>query len=238
MRKRIEPPVCVALDARDLAGAMAVVEGLGSSVSVFKVGLELFAAQGPRVVEEILSRGAEVFLDLKVNDIPNQAAGAVRAARDIGVGYLTVHGNAGRASVEAAVEAAEGGSPKILVVSVLTSLDEPALKETGVSRPVSAQVQAMADLAVDTGAPGLVLSAKEVGAVREEHDDLFLVTPGIRPAASEAGDQKRVGTPSAAVAAGADLLVIGRPITAAADPAAALRAILDEIAQATTKAST
>ena len=238
MRNRIEPPVCVALDVRELGQALAIVDQLNGSVPVFKVGLELFAAQGPIVIEEIRSRGADVFLDLKVNDIPNQAAGAVRAAQDIGVGYLTVHSNAGRATVEAAVTAADDTTLKVLVVSVLTSLDEPALQEIGVARPLSTQVQAMADLAAALGAPGLVLSAQEVGAVRRAHEDLFLVTPGIRPLASAAGDQSRVGTPAAAVSAGADLLVIGRPITAADDPAAALRAILDEIAEATTEART
>jgi orotidine-5'-phosphate decarboxylase len=151
------------------------------------------------------------------------------------VAYLTVHANAGRATVEAAVQEA-AGSPHILVVSVLTSLDEPALQEIGVGRTLSKQVLAMADLAVESGAPGLVLSPKEVAAVRAAHDDLFLVTPGVRPVSAALGDQKRVGTPAAAVSAGADLLVIGRPVTAAPDPAAALRAILDEIAEATTKA--
>jgi orotidine-5'-phosphate decarboxylase len=237
MRNRIEPPVCVALDVGDLGRAMAVVERLDGSVSIFKVGLELFAAQGPRAIEEIRSRGADVFLDLKVNDIPNQAIGAVRAARNMGVAYLTVHANSGRQTVEAAIEAADG-TPNILVVSVLTSLDEPALREIGVERTLSSQVLAMADLAVQAGAHGLVLSPKEVAAVRKAHDDLFLVTPGIRPASSDIGDQKRVGTPAAAVAAGADLLVIGRPVTAAADPGAALQAILDEIAESTSKAAT
>ncbi len=235
MRNRIEPPVCVALDVRDGAKATAIVDRLRGSVPIFKVGLELFTAQGPRIVEDVRARDVEVFLDLKVNDIPHQVQGAVRAAQDMGVAYLTVHANAGRATVDAAVEAA-AGAPNILVVSVLTSLDELELHEIGVERALSTQVLAMADLAVRSGAPGLVLSPKEVAGVRAAHDNLFLVTPGIRPDSADVGDQKRIGTPFAAVAAGSDLLVIGRPVTAAPDPAAALQAILDEIADASTKA--
>ena len=217
---------------------MSVVEQLTGSVPVFKVGLELFAAQGPDVVEEIVASGSDVFLDLKVNDIPNQAKGTAVAAGGLGVRYLTVHSGAGRATLEAAVGAAAAFELQILVVSVLTSLDEDAMNEVGIARSVGAQVKAMADLAADTGAPGLVLSANEVAGVREAHEDLFLVTPGIRPASADLIDQKRVGTPAAAIAAGADLLVIGRPITGAPDPGAALEAILGEIAGATSKAGT
>jgi orotidine-5'-phosphate decarboxylase len=180
-------------------------------------------------VRAIRDKGCEVFLDLKVNDIPNQAAGAVRAAARIGARYLTVHANAGRDTLRAAVEAASGGLPRILVVSVVTSLDTPGLRELGVGRDVSDQVDAMAELAVAERAPGLVLAATEVARVRGAHPDLFLVTPGIRPAGTKDGDQRRTGTPAAAVTAGADMLVVGRPVYAAPDPRAALEAILAEI---------
>jgi orotidine-5'-phosphate decarboxylase len=230
--KMIEPPICVALDVPSLDEAMATVDELVGSVPVFKVGLELFASEGPRAVKEIRARGADVFLDLKINDIPVQSAGAVRAAARAGVGYLTVHSNAGRATVRAACEAAADGGPKILVVTVLTSLDDTDMTDLGIGRGTGDQVAAMAQLATECGATGLVLSASEVAGIRRAHPDLFLVTPGIRPAAADVGDQRRVGTPGAAVTAGADLLVIGRPITAAAAPSAALRAIVDEINQA------
>lgn len=225
---RPDPPVCVALDAPDLGVATRLVDALAGTIPVFKVGLELFCAAGPAAVREVRARGVEAFLDLKVNDIPNQAAGAVRSASAAGASLLTVHANGGRAMVEAAVEAA-GPGLRILVVSVLTSLDDDALAQTGVTRSASEQVEAMADLAERAGAPGLVLSAREVGAVRRAHPDLFLVTPGIRPADSVHGDQRRTGTPGGAVAEGSDLLVIGRPITAAADPVAAAAAIIEEI---------
>jgi len=232
MRPQVEPPVCIALDVGDLGAAEAMVDALGGLVPVFKVGLELFTAVGVRAVEAVRSRGAEVFLDLKVNDIPKQAAGAVRAAAEIGVSYLTVHSNAGRATVRAATDASVEGGPTILVVSVLTSLDDEGLREVGIERPTGDQVAAMARLASDEGAAGLVLGAGEVESVRRTHPGLFLVTPGIRPAAADVADQRRVGTPGAAVDAGADMLVVGRPVTAAADPAGALEAILREIAEA------
>ena len=234
MSARVEPPLCIALDVSDLASALEIVDALDGLVPVFKVGLELFCAEGPRAVEEVRSRGPQVFLDLKVNDIPNQAAGAVRAASRMGVSYLTVHANGGRAMVRSAVEAASGGSTKILVVSVVTSLDDDGLKEVGVERNTADQVAAMARLAEDEGAPGLVLGSGEVGRVRQRHPELFLVTPGIRPAKAAAGDQRRIGTPGAAVAAGADLLVLGRAVTQASDPRKALQAIVREIDDART----
>ncbi len=230
---RVEPPICVALDTPDLDGARALLDALSGTVPVFKVGLELFCAEGPRAVREVLDRGADVFLDLKINDIPKQAAGAVRAAHRIGVRYLTVHSNGGRAMVRAAVDAAGSDGPTLLVVSVLTSLDDGALGQIGVSRSASEQVAAMAQLAVDEGAPGLVLSPGEVTAIRGAHPDLFLLTPGIRPLAlTTADDQKRVGTPAQAVGDGADLIVLGRAVTQAPDPAGAVREILEGIAGA------
>lgn len=223
-----EPALCVALDAPELTEATRLVDALAATISVFKVGLELFCAAGPAAVREVRARGVEVFLDMKINDIPKQASGAVRSAAASGASYVTVHANGGRAMVEAAVEAA-GDAIRVLVVSVLTSLDDPALREIGIQRPVGEQVEAMAELAASAGAPGLVLSPREVAAVRKRRPELFLVTPGIRPADAAAGDQRRTGTPGAAVADGADLLVVGRPITASDDPVGSARAILDEI---------
>ena len=227
---RVDPPICVALDTRDLDEVRRTLDALAEIVPVFKVGLELFTAHGPPAVREVLDRGADVFLDMKINDIPKQASGAVRAAQHIGAGYLTIHSGGGRAMVRAAVEAASDAGPKLLVVTALTSLDDAALHELGVTRGTSEQVDAMARLAADEGAPGLVLSAAEVGRVRAAHPDLFLLTPGIRPADTALGDQKRVGTPAQAVAAGADLIVLGRAVSQAPDPVAATRRILDEIA--------
>lgn len=224
---RPDPPVCVALDVGDLPSALRTVDALVDAVSVFKVGLELFAAEGPGAVRAIRQRGPDVFLDLKINDIPNQAAGAVRSAVACGVTYITAHSGGGRAMLEAAVDAGRGAIA-ILVVSVLTSLDDGDLQELGVGRPASEQVSAMARLAADVGAPGLVLSAREVAAVRAQHPELFLVTPGIRPATAQVDDQRRTGTPAAAIADGADMLVVGRPVTAASDPRAALDAIVEE----------
>lgn len=231
------PRLCVALDAPGLDEAARMIAPLEGSVEVFKVGLELFCSAGPDALGLVLDRGKQVFLDLKVNDIPNQAAGAVTAAGRAGVHFLTVHGNAGRATLRAAVDARGERGPKLLVVSVLTSLDSPELAEVGVTRSVAEQVDAMAELATEEGADGLVLSAREVSRVRPAHPGLILVTPGIRPASSEISDQRRVATPGAAAAAGADMLVVGRPITAAADPAAAAQEILDEIGRASSVVS-
>lgn len=228
---KIEPPICVALDTPDLAQALRIVDALKGEVPVFKIGLELFSAAGPPAVREVLGRGADVFLDLKINDIPNTAAGAVRAVSRLGASFVTVHGNSGRATVRAAVEATSEPL-KVLVVSVLTSLNDDELLETGVDRTTGAQVAAMARVATEEGASGLVLASGEVAAVRARHGDLFLVTPGIRPAKAAVGDQRRVGTPGAAVSAGADLLVLGRAVTAAGEPRTALQAIVEEIDEA------
>lgn len=225
---KIEPPICVALDTPDLGQALQVVDVLEGRVPVFKIGLELFSAAGPSAVDEVRARGVEVFLDLKINDIPNTAAGAVRAVSRLGASFVTVHANAGRSTVRAAIEAA--AEPlKVLVVSVLTSLNDDELLDTGIERTTGEQVAAMARLATEEGAQGLVLASAEVAAIRAQYESLFLVTPGIRPATAAAGDQRRVGTPAAAVTAGADLLVLGRAVTAATDPRGALKAIVEEI---------
>ena len=227
--KKIDPPVCIALDKPDLDSAIALVDALHERVPVFKVGLQLFTAVGPAAVEAVLSRGRDVFLDLKLSDIPNTVAGATRSASALGARFLTVHGNAGRASVRAAVEAAGDTGPRILVLSVLTSLSDTDVADIGVPRSASDQVDLMAALAVAERAPGLVLGATEVARVRAAHPDLFLLVPGIRTADSAIGDQRRVGTARDVVADGADLIVLGRAVTAADDPSRALDGILDEI---------
>jgi orotidine-5'-phosphate decarboxylase len=210
--------------------AKRLIDALADKVRVFKIGFELFTAVGPAAVHEVTSRGCDVFLDLKVHDIPNTAAGGVRTASSLGVRFLTIHGAGGRAMVSAAVEASrECGGPDLLVVSVLTSLDEDALREIGVDRSPAEQVDAMAALAASEKAYGLVLAPPEVARVRAAHPDLFLLVPGIRPAGSAGDDQKRTGTPAQALADGADLLVLGRAITSADDPAAALDKVLQEL---------
>jgi orotidine-5'-phosphate decarboxylase len=234
----IEPPICIALDYSSLDDAKRLLDGLADRVRVFKVGLELFTSAGPEAVREVTSRGCDVFLDLKIHDIPNTAARAVRAAGRLGARFLTIHGSGGREMVRSAVEATDGGAPQLLVVSVVTSLDEDGLREVGVPRGIAEQVDAMAALAVEEKAPGLVLAAREVARVRAAHPELFLLVPGIRPGGSDAGDQKRIGTPGAVVADGADLIVLGRAVTQAADPREATDRILDEIRAARDGVST
>jgi orotidine-5'-phosphate decarboxylase len=232
MTRKPEPPVCIALDTPDVDEALRWVDTHIGVVPVFKVGATLFTSVGPRAVEAVRERGADVFLDLKLADIPRQVEGAVRAAARLGTAYLTVHGNAGRQTIRAAVEAAAKTDLTILVVTVLTSLDGTDLEELGVQRAVSDQVDAVAELAVTEGARGLVLGAAEIARVRSAHPELFLLMPGLRPAGSVTGDQKRVGTPGAAIRDGADMVVVGRAVTEADDPRAALDGVLREIDQA------
>jgi orotidine-5'-phosphate decarboxylase len=200
--------------ARELAGAVTPHCGL------IKLGLEFFLRHGPQGLT--VAGGAPVFLDLKLHDIPNTVAGAVRSLLPLGVRMLTVHAGGGAAMVAAARAAAEAAAaerPLILAVTVLTSLDAAALQATGVAGEVSAQVLRLGRLALDAGADGLVCSAHEISRLREAFGTKpILVVPGIRPVGSEADDQARVMTPEAAVQAGADYIVVGRPITGAADP--------------------
>jgi len=223
-----------ALDTPEPARAAAWARALAPEVGLVKVGLELFVAHGPRAVAEVAEAGAPVFLDLKLHDIPNTVAGAVRSANALGAAMLTVHAAGGAAMIAAAREAGEASGaarPMILAVTVLTSLGAADLAATGVAGGPSRQVLRLARLAVDAGADGLVCSPLEVAPLRAAlGPGVRLVVPGIRPAGSEAGDQKRVMAPAEAVAAGADWLVIGRPITGAADPAAAARAIAATLA--------
>lgn len=203
----------------------------------FKVGLELFVAEGPGFVRKLIEAGAEIFLDLKFHDIPNTAAGAVRSATSLGVKYLNVHCGGGlemmRASVRARDEAAAKygvSKPCLLGVTVLTSLDDQAVQEIGFPRSASAQVKQFVELAQEAGLDGVVCSPQELALVRQLAGANFVtMIPGIRPAGSSADDQKRTLTPKEASEAGAHALVIGRPITAAADPSAALERILQSL---------
>jgi orotidine-5'-phosphate decarboxylase len=220
----------VALDVPDESLAMVLVDALAGEVGMFKVGSQLFTAAGPDVVRSIVARGEHVFLDLKFHDIPNTVAGAVASAAQLGVSLLTVHGLGGRAMLEAAAGATPAMGMRLLAITVLTSHDAKSLGEIGVGRPLDEQVRELARLARAAGIDGVVASPREVALLREAcGSDLLIVTPGIRPAGAKAGDQARAATPGMALAAGADYLVVGRPITEAADPAAAARAIVREM---------
>ncbi len=218
-------PIAVALDAPSLDTAARWANLVTPHVSTVKIGLELYLRYGPEAVASV--RGASnvaVFLDLKLNDIPATVAGAARSVARLRPELLTVHAVGGMAAVRAAVEAAP--DTKIVAVTVLTSLGDADLERLGVAGPVGDAVRRLAALAVEAGARGLVCSPREVAAVRTEvGPDITLITPGVRPAGSEANDQARIATPEEALRAGADLLVIGRPITGAADPGAAAAAI-------------
>ena len=229
-RKRL----IVALDYPCAGMALDAVGRLGNLVQWFKVGLELYIAEGNSFVETLRERGYSVFLDLKLHDIPNTVAGAVRSASKSGAELLTVHAAGGPAMLSAAQEAAAGGASalKLLAVTVLTSMDAAQLDATGVFSPTSDQVLRLAGLAHEGGIRGLVASSHETARLRAAYPESTLVIPGIRPSGAHTGDQKRVGTPASAIADGADYLVVGRPITQAADPAAAAQAILDEMAAA------
>jgi orotidine-5'-phosphate decarboxylase len=228
----------VALDTPDVDAALALAASLQGAVGMVKVGLELFAAAGPDPVRRLRAQGHRVFLDLKLHDIPNTVGAAARVAGGLGVSLLTVHAAGGPDMVAAAVAGAREGAeaegvapPVILGVTVLTSLDDAALSGIGLAGPASDAVLRLGRLAVEAGAGGLVCSPAEARSLRDAlGPEVLLVTPGVRPAGSARGDQARVATPAEAVAAGADYLVIGRPIRSAPDPVAAARAIAGEIA--------
>jgi orotidine-5'-phosphate decarboxylase len=230
----VAPRLAVALDVPQPQDAIDAAALLAGHVDIVKIGLELFVGAGPELVRRLAGDGWSVFLDLKLHDIPATVAGAVRAASGLGVELLTVHAAGGRRMLEAAAAArGNGGRPLLIGVTVLTSLDAAQVEEIGFKGSVEASVAGLARLASDAGCDGVVASSHEVGGVKAALGDGFLlVTPGIRPAGADAGDQKRIMTPAEAIAAGADYLVIGRPISAAADPAAAADRILDEMALA------
>jgi orotidine-5'-phosphate decarboxylase len=225
----------VALDVPSAATSAELVKKLEGTCQWFKVGLELFTAAGPAVLETLVERGHSVFLDLKFHDIPNTVAGAVRSASTWGVRMVNVHAAGGPAMLAAAKAALEGvaNPPELLAVTVLTSMDAAALKAAGVDRSPAQQVELLAQMCLAAGIRGFVSSPQEVSALRTlTGPDGVLVIPGIRPAGAEAGDQKRLATPAEALRAGASYLVVGRPITQAADPAVAAQAVLKEMVEA------
>jgi len=217
----VKAPIAVALDAPDAETAARWAQAVTPHVAVVKVGLELFCRAGPSIVQSVRgASGTGLFLDLKLHDIPNTVAGAARSVARLRPTYLTVHAVGGAAMVRAAVEAAP--QVTIAAVTVLTSADDATLADVGLAGPSLDAVRRLSVLSVGAGARALVCSPHEVAAVRAEvGPDITLITPGVRPAGSAADDQARVATPQQALADGADLLVIGRPITAAADPGAA-----------------
>jgi len=223
-----------AIDTPDLAAAERLAGDLAGTVDGIKLGLEFFVANGPAGIERLARKGLPIFLDLKLHDIPNTVAGAVRALMPLGPRILTVHAGGGRAMLEAAVEAtadAAGSRTRIVGVTVLTSLDDDDLGRMGWAEGAQATVARLAQEAKSGGLDGIVCSPREAAAMRAEFgSDFFLVVPGIRPAWAAAGDQKRVTTPAEAAAAGADVLVIGRPITGAERPAEAAQRIAAELA--------
>ncbi|MGA3371750.1 MAG: orotidine-5'-phosphate decarboxylase [Terracidiphilus sp.] len=230
-RKRL----IVALDVPDAASAASLVNQMEKNCQWFKVGLELFVAAGPAVIEPLVARGHSVFLDLKLHDIPNTVAGAVRSAAVLGVKMLTLHAAGGPAMLAAAKAALDGiaDAPQLLAVTVLTSMDQSQMKAVGLERSPGEEAELLARMGREAGIRGFVCSPQEVDSLRAlTGPEGVLVVPGIRPAGAETGDQRRIAAPAEALRLGASYLVVGRPITQAADPAAAAEAILTEMAGA------
>ncbi len=226
--------ICVALDGSDRAWIASTARTLAPQVGWLKLGLEAFTAFGPELVTEIAELDARVFFDIKLHDIPNTVRRAAANCAATGAAMFNVHASGGRSMLSAALEGASEGSathpPKVLAVTVLTSLDQGAITELGLDRDPNDLVVRWARLACDAGLDGVVASAREAAAIRREcGPDFLIVTPGIRPAWSETGDQKRVMTPAEAISAGADILVIGRPITGAPSPDEAVARIIEEL---------
>jgi orotidine-5'-phosphate decarboxylase len=221
----------VALDVSTAAAARAIVAAVGDSAFTYKVGMQLYTAEGPQIVRDLVASGRRVFLDLKYHDIPNTVGAAVREAAQLGVSMLTVHAAGGGRMLEAAVKAART-SPDLMVlaVTVLTSMDEHDLEKIGVRGAVVDSVIRLATIAIANGCQGIVASAREASTLRAELGDNFsIITPGVRPAGGGVGDQVRVVTPGEAIASGATYIVVGRPITEAADPSSEARAILSQM---------
>jgi orotidine-5'-phosphate decarboxylase len=222
--------IIVALDLPSVDSAREMIKTLGPDVSWYKIGLQLFALGGPAFVQEIKASGAKIFLDLKFHDIPNTVRSAVESACVLGADMLTIHLSGGAEMCQAAVKGRGSNSTLILGVTVLTSQSEATLAEIGINRSIAEQVISLATLAKANGIPGLVASPLELEPLHQEFGkSLVIVTPGVRPTWSEAGDQKRFTTPSEAIKLGADYLVIGRPITASPDPKAAFSRIASEL---------
>jgi orotidine-5'-phosphate decarboxylase len=227
-----DPKIIVALDYADADSALSLVSQLNPEMCRLKVGKELFTAAGPQLVEQFMRRGFEVFLDLKFHDIPNTTAQACKAAATLGVWMVNVHALGGRRMLEAAQEALANFNkrPRLIAVTVLTSMAQADLAEVGILVSPAEQVLHLAALAQASGLDGVVCSAQEAASLRKQAGNEFcLVTPGIRPAAAAADDQSRIMTPRAALENGSSYLVIGRPITKAADPLLALQQISNEI---------
>ena len=217
-------PIYVAIDTPDLDRAERIARAVAGTAGGIKLGLEFFCANGPAGVDRLARCGLPIFLDLKLHDIPNTVGKAVAALRDLRPAILTVHAGGGQAMLEAAKAAAADGT-KIVAVTVLTSLDQSDLQSAGVAGSPAQQVERLAALARQSGLDGIVCSGAEVGAAHSAWPTGYFVVPGVRPAGAEVADQKRVVTPRQALDSGASILVIGRPITGADDPADALRAI-------------
>jgi orotidine-5'-phosphate decarboxylase len=221
--------IIVALDVATKQQALELVEQLRDEISFFKIGLQLYTAEGPEIVRAVLSTGAKVWLDLKLHDIPNTVARAIESASNLGVHMLTIHLSGGSEMVRAAT-AARTNKMLILGVTVLTSATEEMLHESGIAGKVADQVMRLAKLGVEAEIDGVVASPHEIKTLRREFGDkIKIVVPGIRPSGSESADQKRVMTPREAIQAGADYLVIGRPIIAHRNPHEAVAKILDEL---------
>lgn len=230
MSRPAKEKIIVAVDAPDSASALALIKPLAPEGCLFKIGLQLFTAVGPSIVKEIQSLGAKVFLDLKFHDIPNTAREAVHSAVALGVDMTTIHLAGGPAMVSEAVKAAEGSKTLVLGVTVLTSMDDETLDIVGIPRPAADQVLHLAEMGAHCSLRGVVASPHEITPLREEFGHgLVIVTPGVRPAGSDKGDQRRVMTPGEAIRCGADYLVIGRPITAAPSPREAFLQIAEEM---------
>jgi len=224
----------VALDVPDRPAALAMVDRLSGHVGLVKIGLELFTREGPRLVEEIRNRGERIFLDLKLHDIPNTVRGAIRSASRLGVEMLTIHAAGGSNMLSAACQEAESSASPLLLLAVtaLTSLSEEEVKKLGINLSVEQWVERLARLAQESGIRGLVASSQELPMLRAKFGkSLQFVIPGIRPAGTALQDQSRTATPAEAIVAGADYIVVGRPILQAADPARAADVIVEGISR-------
>jgi orotidine-5'-phosphate decarboxylase len=227
----------IALDVETPTTALDLVKQLHGVAGMFKVGSQLFTAAGPQIVRDIIAHDSNVFLDLKFHDIPHQVAGAARSAARLGVSLFTIHASGGSEMMRRAVDSVNevavksGIRSRVLAISVLTSIDESVLGQIGVASTPAESVRRLVKLAEAAGVDGVVASPQEIQSIRRtvSNPDFLVVTPGIRPPANELGDQKRVATPAAAIAAGASYLVVGRPITGAPDPLAAARQIIGDM---------